>query len=402
MTDASTTSEGVAATKHYAAAGFEPVLEMFEGMPYRDGCGAALCVVVDDQVVIDVWKGEAAPGILWDCDTLCCGFSVAKGWAAAAALLLVDRGQLDLERPVADIWPQFASNGKSSITATHILTHTAGIPWFDDYRSVVSLDKPESFLRMEEITNALENAAPIWEPGTRLGYHSWTYGWLVAQLVRRLGYDSMNSILKEDFLPAHLHEQSWIGAPSEAKSRIAKLLPDEAMNSDETAASMTPTEPAGRAFLMGDLRLGDAIEHTVNDLAFLRSETPASGAVTTARATATMYGILANGGYSGSRELVRESTIRRFATPTREEDDSIWGMRWRIGLGFISSVVGGYTFGPGKRSFGHNGLGGGTAFADPDGGIGFCYLTNDLVMGLETDSRGLKLIEALYDAMEPT
>ena len=141
----------------------------------HDEVGASLCVIIGGETVVDLWGGHADAGRsrAWERETIANVYSSTKGVAAAAAAMLVGRGQLDVERPVTDYWPEFGQASKSEIKVRHLLTHEAGLAGVDE-------DLPDgAVLDWDHMVGALERQAPMWKPGQGMGYHAITYGWLV-------------------------------------------------------------------------------------------------------------------------------------------------------------------------------------------------------------------------------
>lgn len=109
---------------------FEPVRRELERMlAAGEELGASICVTVDGEPVVDIWGGhtDTERTTVWERDTLVNVFSITKTMTALSALLLVDRGMLDLDEKVAHYWPEFAANGKAGIEIRHLLAHTSGV-----------------------------------------------------------------------------------------------------------------------------------------------------------------------------------------------------------------------------------------------------------------------------------
>ena len=144
--------------------------------------GASAAVFLHGEPVVDIWGGytDAARTAPWVRDTITCVYSVSKTMLALCALILADRGSLDLDAPVAKYWPEFEAAGKEGVLVRHVLAHTAGLPDFDAPVSATELyDWPE-------VTARLAAQAPSWEPGTQAGYHSLTQGFILGEVIRRI------------------------------------------------------------------------------------------------------------------------------------------------------------------------------------------------------------------------
>jgi len=190
--------------------GYEPVADAFaENFRGPGEIGAACCVYVDGEQVVDLWGGLADAGTEapWTDHTIAMVYSATKGLAAMCALLLAQLGELDLDRPVAAYWPEFAAGGKDRVTTRQVLSHQAGLPVID--RRL----KYEDVLSGGPVVEALAEQPPVWEPGTRHGYHVLTYGWLVGEIVRRVSGESIGAFFAREFArPLGLN--TWIGLPS--------------------------------------------------------------------------------------------------------------------------------------------------------------------------------------------
>ncbi|MCW2797262.1 serine hydrolase domain-containing protein [Nocardioides sp.] len=383
-----------------AAPGFERLREVFrETLAVPGKGGAALSVYRDGDEVVHLWGGERDRGLPWRVDTLVCGFSTGKGVTALAIQILVDRGLLNLDAPVCETWPEFAAHGKEGITTRMLLNHTAGLPTFPDYERVVSTDRPASFQDHGSITAGLASAEPLWEPGTQSGYHSLTMGFLLGEIVLRLTGSTIGQFTRREIV-GPLDLDYWVGLPSSEHHRVARLSADPVFGDDATFAAMNPSSLGGRAFFLGKERRLDAVfEQTFNDPGFRLAEVAAAGPHTDARSLARMYGALAQGGDLDGVTLVSPTAIRDFAQQSFEGTDCIAGIHSRLGLGYALNSPLRYAMGPNPDTFGHPGYGGATAFADPQAGIGFGFVSNALISAPGTDPRVLDLVDAVYECV---
>ena len=345
--------------------------------------GASLCVVERGQIVVDLWAGwaDAAQTRPWQQDTIANVYSTTKGVAAAAAAILADRGALDVERPVAHYWPEFAQAGKDQITVHQLLTHEAGLVGVDE-------ELPDgAVLDWDRMVAALERQAPMWPPGQGLGYHAITYGWLVGEVIRRIDGRTCGEFVRDE-IAAPLGVDFYIGLPASEDPRTAELIP--APGSDGLA--IPPEGLAAKALGLASPRLaGD-----VNSRAWRAAELPAANGHANARALATIYGSLAAGG----APLLSAQGVENAAAHRITADDLVLGFQVRRALGFILSTPGGrYEWGPNPRTFGHSGAGGSLAFADPDRQIGFGYVMNQMSAGLGADPRWKPMLNALYASL---
>lgn len=368
--------------------GFGPVRQAFQeildDMP--DG-GAALCVYVDGREVVHLWGGEETPGVPWSEETLAHGWSTAKGIVALVAQMLIDRGQLSIDAPLSSHWPEFGGEGKDNVTIRHVLTHTAGLPWIPNQHRVASLDDPESFARAEAIVGALAAAPLVWEPGSQVGYHSVTYGYLVGEVARRITDRTIGAFVAEE-VAAPLGLRFRLGVLVHSAPSIADSVPDTSYESEEARAVFDPVSPVGKTLFLGPRKaIAEVMRTTTNHSAFRRAEIPAIGLYTDARSLARLYGLLATGGALDGVRLVSERSIARHTEEQVNAKDVILGVPVRLGLGYDLDQPGD------DPSFGHRGLGGALGFADPEAGLGFGFVPSLL---RPEDPRAGRLAEEVY------
>ena len=353
--------------------------------------GAAVAVTVDNQPVVDLWAGhaDAARTRPWRSDTIVNIASATKGLTAICAHRLVDRGLLDLDAPVATYWPAFAQAGKADLPVHLLLSHRAGLP-------AIAAPLPTAALYdWATMTAALAAQAPWWEPGTKHGYHVFSFGWLVGELVRRITGQRLGRYLRQA-VAGPLGLDCHIGLPAAHDPRVAEFLP---VPPDETGFEERLLRQAGpmthKALYNPPHRVAD-----MNTGAWRRAEIPAGNAHTTARALARVYGALASGGQvDGVRVLSPDSIARARTEQANGPDAVLFGWPTRFGLGF-ALPPGGAGFGSASAAaFGHPGDGGSIGFADPDTHLGFGYVVNQLHAGMPPDPRAVRLIQALYEAL---
>ena len=380
--------------KGHAAAGFEPVVDTFEeNFTTRGEVGAEFCAYVGGECVVNVWAGMATPDRRWAQDTLVFVFSVTKGPTALVAQILADRGQMDLDAPVASYWPEFAAQGKDRVLVSQLLNHTVGLPSFPDYWDLVSFDEAEGWHRTEEIAARLAAAPLIWEPGSRVGYHSITYGWFVGELVRRVDGRTLGAFFADE-VARPLGLDFWIGLPIEQHGRVAELLHDPDPVFDLMKVLWGPENPAGAALFIGPER-GRPID-LANDPDYWTAEAPAVNGVGDARSVARMYAMLAGGGLLDGVRIVSEESVVAHSAEQARGTDAIFGGETRVALGYGRSTPGGLSLGPNDEAFGMQGIGGSVGYADPVAEVGFGYAMNQAHMEVGTDRRPRALSAALY------
>nr|WP_245558026.1 serine hydrolase domain-containing protein [Nocardia thailandica] len=333
--------------------------------------GGALCVYLRGEPVVDVWAGEAAPGVPWTEETVALGFSTGKGVASTVVHMLAERGLLDYDTPVARYWPEFAAAGKDHITVRDVLTHRAGL-----HRLRGLLPGPEDgFFDDAAVTAALAAAAPDPRHRETSGYHGISYGHLTAELVRRVTGRSFTEVVRTELAEPLGAEELWFRVPADQRHRIATTFPrltafglDWDRGSDLVAGrrfgAAAETTPRGFASLIVDPRVHDSVMPGVNG-------------VFSARALARLYAPLAGDGTLDGVRILTPETIRRLSTRQVFTPDYVLAFRIPWAMGYH-----GVPMKPSKAdpvsAFGHFGLGGSGAFADPATGMSLAFVTNRL------------------------
>jgi CubicO group peptidase (beta-lactamase class C family) len=374
------------------AEGFEPVREAFGANFVDPGeLGAAVAVVVDGRPVVDLWGGlaDAHTDRAWERDTPVLVYSATKGPTAACVLLLWERGLLDLDAPVADIWPDFAAAGKQAVTTRHLLTHQGGLP---------VLDEPISFTECNDhdlVAARLAAQTPRWEPGTAHGYHPLTFGWLVGEVVRRVAGCSVGAMVAEELAgPRGL--DLWVGLPPEREASVARLAAGRfdlaGLGSEESGlgfvAALLDTESLTfKAFANPP---GQFDVESFNAAELHQAEWPAANGIATARALAALYGEFA------VDRLLSAATLDEATRVQVSGPDRVLAVDTAFGLGFSLQPVG---TAKDAGSFGHEGAGGSLAFADRSKGFGFAYVMNQLTASLGADRRARRLVDAVYSCL---
>ncbi|GAA4688142.1 serine hydrolase domain-containing protein [Streptomyces chumphonensis] len=383
-------------------AGFEPVLSAFRtNLTERGDVGAAVTVYRDGRPVVDLWAGRAdadadAPARPWRRETAQVIRSATKGPAAAVLHLLQQRGRIDLDAPVGTYWPEFKAHGKERVLVRHLLAHRAGLPVLDTPLT------PEEARDGVSGPAALAAQSPLWEPGTAHGYHAHTYGWLLGEVVARATGRTLGRWFAEEIADP-LGLDLWIGLPDAEAPRVGRLAPVPAPEPPASAglrvrpkpdvarAHEDPDSPTRRAFGVVD-PLPDE-----NDPAHRAAEQPSSGAVATAHGLARFYAALVgpveDAGRGPGRRLYVPATLALARTEESVGPDRVLVVRTRFGSGYMLHHPSSPMLSP--NSFGHPGRGGPLAFADPETGIGFGYVTNGMQRSVTSDPRAQALVRAL-------
>ena len=380
--------------------GFEGVRDAFlTNFTDHGEVGAGVSVHVEGHKVVDLWGGvaEQETGSPYTDDTLQLVYSTTKGATAACANLLAQRGQLDLDAPVADYWPEFAQADKDDIPVRWLLCHKAGLPTIDKQLSC------EEVLAWEPMIRALEVQSPLWEPGTAHGYHAVTFGYLVGEVVRRITGRSLGTFFADE-IAGPLGLEFWIGLPEEHEHRVAPIIgglrPSAAADLDPKLKDMLEAFIGPGSLLGRTLSVNGAFgdSDVFNSRAVHAAEVPAANGITNARSLSRMYaGLVGALDGAATAPLFTEAQLHALSTRQTEGADRCIFINSTFGLGFFTSSP----FAPYgvKGNFGHAGMGGSVGFGDPANKVGFGYVMNKMNQNLSADPRSSALIKATYDAM---
>lgn len=353
----------------------------------RGEVGAGVCVIHQGETVVDLVGGWADLECTrpWAPDTLVNFYSVGKAFVALSVLQLVDAGEIDLDDPIAAVWPEFAAEGKDGATVRHALCHRAGVPAI---RQPMTNDDLWSWTRM---TDALAATAPFWEPGTRHAYHTNTYGHLVGEIGRRVTGVKPGEWLRRVADP--LDADVWWGLPDAEQHRCAELIwngPNpgvvadfdfSAFAGDELMTMMSYFNPPGYSSA-----------GLVNTREWRAAQIPATNGHGTATGVARIYAALLEPDRILSPAVLAEAT-----RPQSEGFCPVLGEEVTFGLGFKPTTPR-RPFGPNPRAFGHFGTGGALGMADPDAGIAIGYVMNDVLPRWQS-TRNRALIDAVYRSL---
>ncbi|MEU7406019.1 serine hydrolase domain-containing protein [Streptomyces sp. NPDC044948] len=386
------------------AAGFEPVRDAFvRNFTALGDRGAAVAVYRDGRKVVDLWGGtrdvdDADGAEPWRRGTAQVVRSATKGVAAAVPLLLHRRGELDLDAPVGEYWPEFKAHGKERVLVRHVLNHRAGLPVLD--RPLT----PEEALDPARGPAAVAAQAPVWEPGTDHGYHALTYGWLLDELVRRVsgGLGAGQWIADEIARPLGL--DLWVGLPAaeEAAGRAGRVgrLEEPDPSAPGQGPRLRPKRAVTEAYADPDSltrRTFAAITPfpDQNDPAYRAAALPAANGIATADALARFYAALIGevDGVTRGMRLFDAATMELARAEESAGPDRVLVVTTRFGLGYMLHGSASPFLSPG--SFGHPGRGGSLGFADPEAGIAFGYVTNGFRRSVTADPRAQALVRAV-------
>ncbi|GJM38248.1 MAG: esterase [Acidimicrobiales bacterium] len=371
--------------------GFGKVADAFAANFAEHGeVGAGFCLYVDGRPVVDITGGiaDAATSRAYDESTLQLVFSTTKGAAAICAAMLHERGQLDYDAPVAQYWPEFAAAGKGELTVAQMMSHKGGL---------VSVDNPPPLaevLAIDPIVEALAAQAPLWEFDGGHGYHALTYGWLVGEVVKRISGQRLGAFLQEN-VAQPLGIDFWIGLPESDEARVAPLItsppPSDPIELELMLAVMGPDTLGGRALSLDGMFGVSEEGNTFNTREVHASEIPAANGITNASSLARMYA--ATIGSVDGVQLMNDATRTTATEIVTSGNDKCLVMETKFGMGFM--CYDGVLPLTGPKAYGHAGAGGSIGFADPDLGIGYGYVMNQMSGSLVGDPRTMGLTEAV-------
>ncbi len=343
--------------------------------------GGRVAIIEGDETVVDLWGGytTATRGEGWQDDTLVCCMSVTKGIVALAAHLLVERGLLDLNRPVAHYWPEFAAGGKERITVREAMAHRASLAFVDDA-------EPGDALHWDRFVAKIAAQPPNWSPCSDETYHSVTIGYITGELVRRIDGRAIDVFIREE-LTGPLGADYVLGCNDADVARVVRHIPNpanELMNGgliNEATAGMFAPMPA------------DLV--SIDDL--VKAVFPSGGGVAHALALAKLFAPFANGGSYHGVQLFSPETIAAACEEQWHHADSKFGNDFRVAVGLLLHC----SFNDWGRegNVGTAGAGGFGVFADPENRLAFAYTPNRHTTGAGLGQEHSRLVEAMYASL---
>jgi len=331
--------------------------------------GLQVAAYVDGALVVDSWAGvaDSETGRAVDGDTLFTCWSTTKGFVATCVHILAERGVIDYDAPIAHYWPAFAAHGKERATVRHALIHAAGVPQLPPQTT------HELICDWDGMCAAIADLEPLWEPCTKVGYHAWTWGWIVGEIVRRADGRSLAQVAAAELCQPLGIDSFYLGIPDAAESRVAPLC----------------EEPPAERGRLGQLAMPPSLTNaaTVNRPDVRRASVPGAGGIMNARAIARLYAMLAGGGeLDGVRLLSAERVALASALQTSQRDEVHEAPKLKA-LGYMLGGAEGQggtpAMGKSITAFGHNGHGGSLGFADPQRRLGFGLTKNLLKAGVK-------------------
>ncbi|MEU1629451.1 serine hydrolase domain-containing protein [Streptomyces sp. NPDC020096] len=369
------------------AEGFEAVRAEFEAFVAAEPTdpGAQLAAYQDGRLVVDLWAGDV------DGNSLTGVFSVTKGAAHLVVALLVEEGVLDLDRRVADYWPEFAAWGKGAVTLRELISHRSGVIGADDGFSY------EELADDRVVAERLAGQRPFWQPGTGHGYHALAIGALTGEVVRRVTAASIQEIY-EKRVRAPYGLDLFLGLPQAQQHRYREVLP--MMPTAEQQAALAESPRVGRynrlpiAFNTSADPSFDLVRF-VNSPASLAKSPASVGAVGNARGIAGMYAATL-GGFDGRGPVLKPDTVSEFARIHSVGTDLVVGNPTAFGLGFEALSVKYPALG--ADTFGHSGAAGALAFGDLRSGLAYGYTRRRFAFPGGAAPENERLSRAVYQA----
>ena len=353
--------------------------------------GAAVSVWQNGKPVVDLCGGfrDARREHPWMSDTLVLVWSATKGIGSACLLHALQEHKINLDRPVAEFWPEFAQAGKEKITIAQLLSHQAGL---------CALDRRVDVLDYDAVIRALEAQKPLWPPGTAHGYHARTFGFLLDELVRRIAGKALSDYWQENFARP-LQLDFWIGLPKRENSRVATMYVPKIGKAPEPkqfyADLVTPGTLARKTFTSPH---GLNAVSAMNTPAIRAQPIVSFGGIGSASALAKFYSMLANGGKADGQAFFSGETLELMRVTLTDGIDRVFQIPTAFSAGFMkdSQNAARRMFGPSRTSFGHPGAGGSHAFCDPENRIAFAYVMNQMEQSLLPNEKSLRLVDAIY------
>src|SRR6478609_3531528 len=327
--------------------------------------GASIVVDIDGDNVVDMWGGfrDEARAIPWDEHTITNVWSSTKTVTSLAALMLVDRGELDVDQPVAKYWPEFAANGKQDVLVRHVMSHASRVA----------------------------AQAPWWEPGTASGYHALNYGHLVGEIVRRISGKTLKQFVAEE-IAGPLGADFQIGAAESDWDRIAPVVPPPPLPIDLEALGMD--SPAVKTFT-GPVVSADY----ANTPDWRRADIGAANGHGNARSVARVMSVVARGGEVDGVRLLGPETIDVIFREQLNGVDLVLGVPLRFGIGYGLPLADAVAYIPDEKICFWGGWGGSLIIMDLGRRMTVSYMMNKMGPGVVGSDRSGAYVAAVYDAV---
>lgn len=349
--------------------------------------GASVAVTLDGVPVVDLWGGwmDEAQTAPWTEHTITNVWSTTKTMTSLAALVLVERGELDVHAPVAKYWPEFAQNGKGGVLVRHLMSHTSGL---SAWAQPVTID---DLYDWEKSTAMLAAQPPWWTPGSASGYHAFNQGHLVGEVVRRITGKQLGRFFADE-VAGPLGADFHIGLPAAHDSRVSNIVPPPPLPFDLDA--LGPDSVAYKTFT------GPAPDPLMAlTTAWRRADVGAANGHGNARAVARLQTLVANGGESYGVRLLSPQTIDLIFQEQSNGPDLAIGIPVRFGIGYALPDPQTSPYLPNGRVAYWGGWGGSFVLADVDRRLTVAYMMNKMAAGIIGGPRSDALVKAAYAAL---
>ena len=349
--------------------------------------GASLVLDIDGDIVVDLWGGFCDEGrtVPWSEQTITNVWSSTKSVTSLAALMLVDRGQLDVDTPVARYWPEFAAQGKHDVLVRHILSHASGVSGLDQPAVV------EDLYDWTAATSRMAAQAPWWPPGTASGYHALNFGHLVGEVVGRISGKTLKQFVAEE-IAGPLGADFQIGAAESDWHRISDVIPPPPLPFDFTA--LDPDSPAVKT-LTGPLVPAEV----ANTPGWRRADIGAANGHANARSVARIMSVVARGGEVDGVRLLSQDTIDLIFREQQNGIDLVLGVPLRFGIGYGLPQLDILPWIPDARICYWGGWGGSMIVMDVGRRMTISYMMNKMGPGIVGSDRSAEYGQAIYDAL---
>lgn len=364
---------------------FGALAEVFsETLSRGDDLGASIAMNIDGELVVDIWGGWADEerSRPWERDTIVNVWSCTKTVTSLAVLMLVARGEVDVDEPVATYWPEFAAAGKEHVLVRHLLSHTSGVSGLDQPAAL------EDLYDWEGSTSRMAAQAPWWEPGSASGYHALNFGHLLGEVLRRVTGKSLKAFVAEE-IAGPLGADFTIGAPESELPRIAPVIPPPPLPFD--LANIDTSSPLFRTMTgpIADARAANTPEWRAADIGGANGHG-------NARSLVRMLSAVTLGGTVDGVPLLDPATIDLIFREQANGPDLVLGVPLRFGIGYGLVNPGNYPDIPAQRLCHWGGWGGSFIIMDLDRRVTFSYTMNRMGGGILGSNRADHYIRAGY------
>jgi CubicO group peptidase (beta-lactamase class C family) len=349
--------------------------------------GASIVVDLDGEIAVDLWGGsrDEAGTVPWTPDTITNVWSTTKTITSLAALMLVERGQLDVDAPVAAYWPEFAANGKQDVLVRHLLSHTSGVSGLDQPAA------PEDMYDWGKSTARYAAQEPWWAPGTASGYHALNFGHLIGEVLRRITGSSLKQFVADE-IAGPLGADFQIGAAESDWGRIADVIPPPPLPLDLDA--LGPDSLVVKTFTGPWVPAAEA-----NTPGWRRADIGAANGHGNARSVARIMSALPRGGAVDGVRLLSPDTIELIFREQANGVDMVLGVPIRFGIGYGLPIPATIPYLPDGRVCFWGGWGGSMIVMDLDRGLTISYMMNKMAPGIIGSPRAEEYSRAIYDAL---